>query len=74
MIKGRFTGGSFPRVRGVGSIQGGVSSANLREILIERGLSSSNLASALQASPAKPAESSTPASAPATSENKKSNS
>jgi hypothetical protein len=48
-------GGDLGTVSGFTGIQGGVSTANLHEVLLQKGLTTANLAAALASAPAAPA-------------------
>ena len=67
VMRRHFGPGGLGRPRGlIGGIQGGVSSANLQQVLLEKkGLSSSNLAGALSGGGATGTPSTAPAAAPA---------
>jgi hypothetical protein len=62
LIGGGSIRGGLGTMSGVGRIQGGVSTANLREVLSAKGLTTANLAAALANVPA----ASSPAAAPST--------
>jgi hypothetical protein len=55
LLRGGLVGGKLGTVSGVSRIQGGASTANLREVLSQKGLTTANLTSALANVPAAPA-------------------